>query len=433
MAEIFEMPQASPTMEKGTILAWHKSEGDALSPQDVIAEVETDKAAMAIEVFDAGFLLKILVAAGEEVPAGTPIAIIGKSADEDFSALLASTSAAPKKEAAAPKKKEEEAPTPTEAPASEPAGPGLPPLTWMGKAIDPSIMEVPAVYQAPGESGSGGRVRSSPASRRAAAERGLDLDRLKGTGPRGRITVADVEGAPSSALSSAAPLPSAEPTLIKHSAMRKTIARRLAQVWQEAPSFTLTAKFDCDRLVAFRADLKRAERNISPNDLLIRAVALALREVPEVNASWGEAEITRHNSVHIGMAVALDEGLITPVIRDADRKGLSAIAAESRDLATRARERKLKPEEFQGSTFTISNLGMMGIEHFTAILNPPEAAILALGALQQEPVVGPEGLRVGWVMRATMTCDHRVIDGALGARYLQALRRIVENPALLAG
>lgn len=453
MAELFAMPQASPTMEKGTILAWHKKEGDALAPQDVLAEVETDKAAMAIEIFDAGHLLRILVPAGQEVPAGTPIAIIGKRADEDISALLAglsgaspaapaprATPSAPSPDASAgpspaPAPSPEAAPSP--APAPSPAA-GLPPLTWMGKAIDPAILEIPAVYAptlGPAE-GDGGRVRSSPAARRAAAERGVDIGRVAGTGPRGRVTVADVERVPAPTAAPApalADLPAAAPVRVRNSQMRKTIARRLRQVWQDAPSFFLTARFSADRLAAFRAELKEAGLAVSPNDLLIRAVALALRDVPEVNASWGEEEITRHERVHIGMAVALDDGLITPVLRDADRKGLARIAQESRELAGRARERRLQPEEYQGSTFTISNLGMMGIEQFTAILNPPEAAILAVGAMQLEPVAGPEGPRLGQVMRVTMTCDHRVIDGALGARFLQALRRYVEAPALLAG
>jgi pyruvate dehydrogenase E2 component (dihydrolipoamide acetyltransferase) len=214
--------------------------------------------------------------------------------------------------------------------------------------------------------------------------------------------------------------------------MRKTIAKRLTAAWQDAPAFFLSARIDCDALVAFRESLKAAGVTVSVNDILLKAVARALREVPEVNASWGEDAILRHNEVHVGVAVALPDGLITPVVRHTDTKGLAAISAEVRALAGRAKDGKLKPEEYTGSTFTVSNLGMMGIEHFTAILNPPEACILAVGSLQQEPVVKDGALGIGWRMKLTLTCDHRVVDGALGARFLQALRRFLEAPALLA-
>ncbi|MCB9777468.1 MAG: 2-oxo acid dehydrogenase subunit E2 [Alphaproteobacteria bacterium] len=443
MAELFEMPQASPTMETGTILAWRKEEGAELAPQDVIAEVETDKAAMEIEVFDPGFLLKILVPEGEEVPAGTPIAIIGKAADEDISALLAEAKATPAKPAAkqaAPEAVEEEAPAeaPAEPAAAEPAAPavdGLPPATWHGKPLHEAIMEPVHVFGRAGGASSGpfgGRVRSSPAARKAARERGVDIDRVAGTGPRGRVTVSDVEGF------TAAPAPTPDiarmrgDVEVRNSQMRRTIAKRLTQVWRDAPVFYLTARFDCDRLVVFREQLKDAGLKVSYNDIIIKAVARALVDVPEVNASWGEQAITRHRDVNIGMAVALEDGLITPVVFRADELGLAAIAEATRELATRARDRKLRDHEYTGSTFTVSNLGMMDIEHFTAIINPPEAGILAVGGLQQEPVVRDGQLVAAWQLRVTMTCDHRVIDGALGARFLQAVRRYVENPALLA-
>lgn len=450
MAQFFEMPQASPTMTSGVLNRWKKKEGDALAPQDAIAEVETDKAAMDVEVFDKGYLLKVLAAEGEEVPAGQPIAILGTRPDEDISALLAEFEArkasapkagtptqAPAPEAApAPAQAERPAPAPAEpkaTPAAEaparPARPGYVPFTWMDRPVDSAIMEPDVDWEPPTP-----RVRSSPAARRAAREHGLELANVHGTGPRGRVTRADVEKA------SAAPAPTpATPAagrpdeVVRNSMMRKTIARRLTEVWQTAPVFYLTATFDCDSLVAFRAQLKEAELPTSYNVLVVAAVAKALRDVPEVNASWGPDAITRHGRVHVGVAVALDEGLITPVVRDADTRGLRALTAEIKDLADRARARSLKPEEYQGSTFTVSNLGMMEIEHFTAILNPPEAAILAVGSLQQEVVVRDGQVATRWRMRVTMTCDHRVVDGALGARFLSALRKYVEHPALLAG
>lgn len=451
MAEIFEMPQASPTMEVGTILSWQKEEGAELAPQDVIAEVETDKAAMEIEVFDKGYLLKILVEAGEEVPAGAPIAIIGTDPDEDISALLEQVAAGKKDKKPAPKADAAGSDGDADAgdadagdagddkqaarPAADSTPAGLPPLTWKGREIDPAIMEAPRVFGAGGSGAtpaSGGRVRSSPAARRAARERGVDLSQVHGSGPRGRVTSADVESyTPRAGGAAAAPVERGSEQ-VRNSQMRKTIARRLKQVWQDAPAFYLTARFTCDALVAFRAQLKDAGVKVSYNDILIKAAARALRDVPEVNASWGDTAITRHHDVHIGVAVALDDGLITPVVRHADKKGLAEIADGVRDLAGRARDRKLQPDEYQGSTFTISNLGMMDIEHFTAILNPPEACILAVGGLAQEPVVVDGAVTVAWQMRVTMTCDHRVVDGALGARFLQALRRYVENPALLA-
>jgi pyruvate dehydrogenase E2 component (dihydrolipoamide acetyltransferase) len=440
MAEIFVMPQASPTMEVGTILAWRKAEGDALKPQDVIAEVETDKAAMEIEVFDNGVLLKILVEEGDEVPAGAPIAIIGTKADEDISDLLAKAKAGAPAAPAAPKAAEapaapakaEPAPAPKAAPVAA-AKVGLTAPAWAGKSLDDSIMEMPSfVYEAPAEpAGDLPRsVRAAPAARRAARELDVDLTTVEGTGPRGRVLRGDVEKAHSRP--APAVVSGQADEVVRNSQMRKTIAKRLKAVWLDAPVFYLTAQFKCDNLVAFRSQLKDAGVKVSYNDLVVKACAKALRDVPAVNASWGDDAITRHGSVHVGIAVALPDGLITPVLRNADQKGLAAIASETRDLATRARDRKLGADEYQGSTFTISNLGMMGIDQFTAIINPPEAVILAVGGMQQEPVVENGALSIGWRMKVTLTCDHRVVDGALGAEFLQAVRRYIETPALLA-
>lgn len=438
MAEFFEMPQASPTMEVGTILSWKKREGDKLAPQDILAEVETDKAAMEVEVFDEGYLLKLLAEEGEEVPAGQPIAILGKSPDEDVSGLVAEferrkaaqgrphKAAAPSEPAApaAPSPKEE---APSAASPGEPAG--LLPFTWHGRPIDPAIMEFPLGFSVEPAALPRGRVRAAPAARRVARELHVDLTRVRGTGPHGRVLRTDVEQAARRA-------PAAEVSAdqrIRLSQMRKTIARRLEESWLDAPVFYLTANFACDALVAFRSQLKAAGVDVTYNDILIKACARALRDVPEVNASWADGAIIRHGAVDVGMAVAMEDGLIVPVVRNADQKSLATIAIEARDLAERGRARKLAPEEYGGSTFSVSNLGMMQIEQFTAILNPPEACILAVGALQREPIVDADGrLAAAWRMRATLTCDHRVVDGALGARFLQALRRYLENPALLA-
>jgi pyruvate dehydrogenase E2 component (dihydrolipoamide acetyltransferase) len=406
----------------------------------VIAEVETDKVAMEIEVFDDGVLLEILVEAGVEVPPGAPIAIIGTRADEDISALVAQaraagSSAAPAPAASAPAAPEPAAPAAAPAVAEKPAGKvGLSAPSWDGRSLNDAIMEMPSfAYEAPAaDVGDLPRtVRAAPAARRAARELNVDLTTVSGTGPRGRVLRGDVEKAHSSPTAVAGPSAPAD-EVVRNSQMRKTIARRLKSVWLDAPVFYLTARFNCDGMVAFRSQLKAAGVKVSYNDLVMKACAKALRDVPAVNASWSEEAITRHGAVHIGMAVALPDGLITPVVRNADTKGLATIAAETRDLALRARDRKLGPDEYQGSTFTISNLGMMGIEQFTAIINPPEAVILAVGSMQQEPVVVDGALTVGWRMKVTLTCDHRVVDGALGAEFLQAVRRYIEHPALLA-
>ena len=460
MAEFFKMPQASPTMESGTLNAWRKAEGDALASQDVIAEVETDKAAMDVEVFEPGFLLKILAAAGEDVPAGRPIAIIGKRKDEDISALLAEFAAlkggaAPAQAApaaptapAAPVVVAQVAPAPTANPGVvPPAAPAAPAVTtvttpsgyagptWRGKPLRHGLEELGGAFT-PAKARR--VVRSSPLARKIAEELGVPLDRVTGSGPHGRVLRADVEAAAQApavqAPQVAAPAARAN-ELVRNSKMRKVIASRLKESYLDAPTFFLTATYDCDALVAFRTtlndQLSAKGVKVSFNDLTLLAVARALAEVPECNAAWGEESITRFGSVDLGVAVALEDGLITPILRGADKLSLLDLAAQTRSLVERARARKLQPEEYTGATFSVSNLGMMGIEHFTAILNPPAAGILAVGALQQEPVVKDGALTIGWRMRVTMTCDHRVIDGALGAKLLAALRRLIERPLLL--
>jgi pyruvate dehydrogenase E2 component (dihydrolipoamide acetyltransferase) len=457
VAEFFEMPQASPTMETGTLLSWKKAEGDTLAPQDVLAEVETDKAAMEIEVFDSGYLLKILAEEGDQIPAGQPIAILGTSADEDISDLMAKyealkAGAATASPATAPSAPAAATPSAAPAPAvpTAPAQTGLQPFTWQGKAVHSSIMEMPNFSvglpeaSTPGVVAPGGKVRSSPAARAAGRAKGIDLSRVQGTGPRGRVTRADVlrtaagvpmpqAPAPAAPPPRAVPLPTAGPddTVVRNSQMRKTIAKRLKAASSDAPVFFLTATLDCDALVDFRTKMKAEGVGVSYNDIVIQACARALRDVPEVNAAWADENIILRGRVDIGVAVALPGGLITPVIRDADKKELPDISKEIRALAGRAREQKLSPDEYTGSTFTISNLGMKKIDQFTAILNPPEACILAVGAMRQEPVVNDGKLAIGWRMKVTLTCDHRVVDGALGADFLAAMRSYIEDPGTL--
>jgi pyruvate dehydrogenase E2 component (dihydrolipoamide acetyltransferase) len=455
MAEFFEMPQASPTMEVGTVLSWCKAEGDILAPQDVLAEVETDKAAMEIEVFDACVLIKILAEAGDQVPAGQPIAILGSSVDEDISALLAKYAELKAAPAATTP-----AATPTTPPPSAPAAAtasaagaptetGLTPFSWSGKTVNSAIMEMPSFSVAlpvatPGSAPTpAGKVRSSPAARAAARANSVNLGTVIGTGPRGRVTRADVmrhaAGVPVAVSAPptprAIPIPTPNPgdTVVPNTNMRNTIAKRLKAAYSEAPVFFLTRSFDCDAMVKFRSALKAEGQRVSYNDIVIAACGRALLEVPDVNAAWAEDSIIKRAAVDIGMAVALPGGLITPVIRGAGTKPLAEIAEDTRALAQKAKNGKLAPAEYTGSTFTISNLGMKGITQFTAIINPPEAAILAVGAMTQVPVVKDGALGIEWRMNVTLTCDHRVVDGALGADFLTAIGGFIADPSRLSG
>ena len=435
MAEFFMMPAASPTMEVGRLASWISAEGDSLEFGTVVAEVETDKATAEIECFEDGVLLKILQPAGSDVAVGTPIAIIGEEGD-DISELVAQfESGATNASAAAPK--EDSTPVVQAVQATTPSGP----------------------------------VKAGPGARVQADASGVSLSSVKGTGPNGRVLSSDIPAQTpsgtantenytwhgqslhgsimempvsftpsksypkrrnSSGGGSSSAAGASEDTVVANSMMRKVIASRLKESYLDAPTFFLNARFNCDNLVAFRNQMKAAGQKVSYNDLVIKAVAKALKDVPGVNASWTDEAIIQHGRVDVGMAVALPDGLITPVIRNADQQSLVSLAGQTRELAGRAKDRKLSAEEYSNSTFTISNLGMMQIEHFTAIINPPNAAILAVGSMQQEPVVVDGELTVGWRMKVTMTCDHRVIDGALGAEFLQAVRRYIEFPALLA-
>ncbi len=421
------MPALSPTMEEGAVNEWFVKEGDAVSSGDMLAEIETDKAAMELESIDEGVVGKLLVAAGtESIAVNAPIAVLLEEG-EDPSVL---DSFVPKAGASPlPVPPEDGAGAPAAAPAAD-------------AAVAVSAPE--KVEPSPGSTATGGRIFSSPLARRMAAQGGLELSAIPGTGPRGRIVKADVEaalaspGAPRVAARAAAAVAGEAPyTEIPLDGMRKTIARRLTLSKQTVPHFYLTIDCEIDELLSIRKRLngKLAEGpeeiKISVNDFVIKAAALALMQVPEANASWTDTAIRRYQQADISVAVAVEGGLITPVVRNAEEKGLAQIASEMAALAARARDRKLMPEEYQGGTFSISNLGMYGIREFSAVINPPEGAILAVGAGEQRPVVKHGTLAVATVMTCTMSCDHRVVDGAIGARFLAALKSFIDDPIVM--
>jgi pyruvate dehydrogenase E2 component (dihydrolipoamide acetyltransferase) len=472
MAQLMEMPKLSDTMTEGVVRKWQKKEGDKVAPGDLVAEVETDKATMDFESFDEGVLLKLLVADGSTVPVGAPIAILGK-AGEDISAMLAE---AEKKQKGSASGKAAAKPAPAPAaekpPAAKPAAapaPAAKPAPAAAKPAAPAARPAPAPAATPvNGAAAGGKILASPLARRLATDLGVDLRTVAGTGPGGRIVERDVKAAaergpgaaPAAAEANEAAVPRADASLPHPlaperraetrpavtapagedqlqplSLMRKTIARRLVESKTQIPHFYLTAEVDMEAAMTFREQVKEVHgAKLSVNDLIIKAAALALRRVPEANAGWspnGDG-IIRFGRVDVGMAVAIEDGLVTPVIRSADVKTLGQIAAEAQDLAKRARDRKLKPEDMTGGTFSISNLGMMGVKEFAAIINPPEAAILAVGTVRKEPVVKNNQIVIGQRMAMTLSCDHRVIDGALGARLLQAIVAILERPITLA-
>lgn len=403
MAKIIGLPKLSPTMEEGTLVSWAKKEGDAVDIDDLLAEVETDKATMEFRSFDRGVLLKILVEEGVTLEAEVPVAIIGK-AGEDISDLLAQVEAGAAAAAV------------TESVTESVAG-----------SVTESVTESVPVS-------SGGRVISSPLVRRLARERSIDLRTVRGTGPHGRVVKKDIDSYSGPGVAAASTIGGERlpPKVVPASSMRRTIARRLTESTQTIPHYYLTIDVNIgplsDARKAMNAELEESGRKVSLNDLIIKAAAVALRRVPEVNASWMGKEIHYHQVVDISVAVAVEDGLMTPVIRDADRKGVAQIAEEVRELAARARDRKLSIEEMTNGTFSISNLGMYGIEEFTAVINPPEAAILAVGTIREEPTFLDGAVVPARRMRFTMSCDHRLVDGALGARYMAAFKRIVEAP-----
>jgi pyruvate dehydrogenase E2 component (dihydrolipoamide acetyltransferase) len=420
MATKVHMEALSPTMEEGQLVKWLKSEGDDITEGDVLAEIETDKATMELVARGSGVLRKIGLSEGGTAKVGEVIGVIA-AADEDIAAILseleaASSNGGPRSAAASAE------------PRAEPAAPSSPAAEPAAATSEPPT-PAPAVTD--------GRVKASPLAKRLASESGIALESVAGSGPGGRIIKRDIEAAAAAPRRGPAVAVARGPDYedVPVTQMRKTIAKRLVESLGPVPTFYLTIDVDMTRMLAARASANRALESsgvkASINDFLIRTVASALARHPEVNASWQGDTIRRHNRVHIGVAVAVDDGLITPIIRDANVKGVAAIATEVRELAGRARDKKLKPDEYTGATFSISNLGMFGIDEFTAIINPPEACILAVGqvedrivAVDGQPVVQPR-------MRMTMSCDHRVVDGAMGARFLQTLRQMVEEPVMM--
>jgi len=424
MATKVFMEALSPTMEEGRLVKWLKNEGDAVKSGDALAEVETDKAIMELVARGDGVLRKRLVGEGDSRPVGALVGVIA-TADENIDALVASAGAP----AAAEAPKQAEASAPKAAPAA-----GAPAPQAAAPVTDKPAAPAPA---APSPAANGGQLRSSPLARRMASERGLDLSQVRGSGPGGRIIKRDVESAQAAPAAAAAPTKRAASGAdfddIALTQIRKTIAKRLSESIGPIPTFYLTAEYDLTRVTEMRTAMAEMgdEFKVSINDILMKAVATALSQHPEVNAHWLGDRIRQHNRVHLGMAVATPDGLIVPVIFDADQKRMSEISREARELAKRARERKLKPEEYTGSTFSISNLGMFGIDQFTAIINPPEVAILAIGSAQDVAVPEGDGFVVRKRVRVTMSCDHRAVDGAVGAAFLQTLRRLIENPLML--
>ncbi|MEX0908989.1 MAG: pyruvate dehydrogenase complex dihydrolipoamide acetyltransferase [Gemmatimonadaceae bacterium] len=460
MATKVVMEALSPTMEEGRLVKWTKSEGDAVKSGEILAEVETDKAVMELVARGDGVLRKRLINEGDTAPVGQLIAIVA-AADENIDELAGGAPDAPDApDAQAPKAEEPKA----EAPAQErprDARTSVPedPAHSQGEASTPpqerdrrgaerfaTASQGAAVGAGDGEPGD--RVRSSPLARKLASDRGVELGNVQGSGPGGRIVKRDIEQAATQPQSGAAApgaqraaAPVAERKIstegdyqdIPLTQIRKIIARRLAESIGPVPTFYLTAELDVERVAEMREAMIELgdQYKVSFNDIVLKAAATALQLHPEVNAHWLGDKMRYFNRVHVGMAVAVEDGLITPVIFDADRKGLADISREARELAKRARDRKLKPEEYTGATFSVSNLGMFGIEHFTAIINPPEAAILAVGGVEERVVAVDGAPAIRKRMTVTMSCDHRVIDGATGAKFLQTLRRLIENPLML--
>ena len=435
------MPALSPTMTEGTLAKWLMKEGDKVSAGDLIAEIETDKATMEIEAVEEGTLARILVAEGtENVPVNQAIAILLEE-DEDEKALDEFVAVAPV--AAPPQPAATPSPSPPQAVAAAPT-PAPTPVT---PVVVPAPQAPPAAPKK--ANGQGGRIMVSPLAKRMAAQAGIALEALAGSGPGGRIVKADIEtalkapppaGVPAPAMPGQ-PAPSAEPTLVPHSGIRKIIASRLSEADRDIPQFYLTVDCEIDRLLAARKEINEAAPSdpetgkpaykVSVNDMVIKAAAAALGRVPAVNASWSDEAVIRYNTIDVAVAVAIKDGLITPIIRDADRKGLAAISVEMKALAGRAKEGKLMPEEYQGGGFSVSNLGMFGIKDFTSIVNPPQACILAVAAGEARPVVHDGVVVVRTVMSVTLTCDHRVVDGATGATWIQAFKGFIEAPATM--
>jgi len=460
------MPALSPTMEKGNLAKWLKKEGDTIKSGDVIAEIETDKATMEYEATDEGTLAKIVVPEGTQDVAVNSVIAVMADEGEDVKAAASAVASAPKAEApkaAVPEKKSQSA-TPSPQPSPQ-RGEGVPPSAPRAPSTSPRGGEVDA-RSAAGEGArpsAGGRVFSSPLARRLAKDAGIDLSRVSGSGPHGRVIARDIEdarsgkglkaAAPASAATTGAaatPVMSDQQILglyeqgsyenIPHDGMRRTIAQRLTAATQSMPTFYLTIDCDIGKLTAAREEINAAAPKdkdgkptykLSVNDFVIKAMALALQRIPEANVSWTESAMLRHKRSDIGVAVALPFGLITPIIRNAETKSLSAISNEMKDLAARAKGKKLKPNEYQGGSSSVSNLGMYGIKDFTAVINPPQSSILAVGTGEERAVVRKGVIVPATIMSVTLSCDHRAIDGALGAELITAFKKLIENPVMM--
>ncbi|ANW01995.1 pyruvate dehydrogenase complex dihydrolipoamide acetyltransferase [Bradyrhizobium icense] len=439
------MPALSPTMEKGNLAKWLKKEGDKVKSGDVIAEIETDKATMEVEAVDEGTIAKILVPEGtQDVPVNDVIAVLaGDGEDVKAAGAAPAPKAAETPKEAAPKEAPKPAAAaPTPAPAAAPA-------------------PAPQAAAAPAKGNGQGRIFSSPLARRLAKDAGIDLSRINGSGPHGRVVARDVEDAKSGkGLKAPAAVPAAGPSIapsmsdkqilalfeegtyeiVPHDGMRRTIAQRLTASVQTVPHFYLTMDCDIGKLLVAREEInaaapkdkeKKPLYKLSVNDFVIKAMAIALQRIPNCNVSWTEGGMVKHKHSDIGVAVAMPGGLITPIIRKAETKMLSTISSEMKDFAARARARKLKPEEYQGGTTAVSNLGMYGINHFTAVINPPHATILAVGTSEERPVVRAGKIEIAQMMSVTLSCDHRAIDGALGAELIGAFKQLIENPVMM--
>lgn len=408
------MPKMGDAMTEGKVVRWYKKPGDAVKKGEAVAEIETDKVNLDLEAEAEGTLGEHAANEGDVVPVGGVLARILAPGEKDEP----------------PPQEPQRRATDKKDSVKHTTGEYHEAIEQKGPRRDRTEPEAASAAAAATPAAEGERRRSSPLARRMARDLGVSLEGVQGSGPGGRIVAADIKSAQSAP--TLAKAPSLESKTIPLSAMRRTIAKRLSESTGPIPHFYLTADFDVTNLVSIRQQLiDITGSKISLNDFIVRAVALALRHHPSVNASWGDDAITQHGEVHVGIAVATPEGLITPVIRDADRKSVSAIATEIRALADKAKNRKLKPDEYQGSTFTISNLGAWGIEEFTAIINPPNVAILAIGAAEPRPVVRENQIVIRERMKVTMSCDHRVVDGALGAEFLKTLREYVEQPLRL--
>lgn len=409
MATKIQMPKLSDTMSEGTILKWRYKEGDKVKQGEVLVEIESDKADMELEAYDTGILRKVFVPDGGKAKIGAAIAIIA-DAGEDITALLTDA--------------------PTVAPAAPKPGSGVsaPPAVSPVAPASPMIVPAPPTASAPA-----GRIKASPLARKLAADRGIDLRMVPGSGPQGRVVRKDVESARSSQSGVVQKFFPTRPTQdVALSPIRRTIAARMTESKQTVPHFSVTMEVDMDPAIAFRDQLNAAgDVKISFTDILVKASASALMRHPQVNASYLGEQARQYGHAHISVAVALEDGLVTPVLRHCEQKDVEHINRELKDLVDRARNRKLKPDEYSGGTFTISNLGMFGVDDFVAIVNPPEGSILAVGAIHEKPVVKNGQIVVGHTMKITLSSDHRIIDGAVAARFLQDLVKYLENPALL--